>query len=270
MLGCDLKLEQFVGRTSQRLWRFGGAAFFLILAMGGGRAADPSALWHIVNDQCVPDEIRHHDPSPCALVDLSQGVARGYVVLKDIAGATQYLVLPTARIGGIESAQLLAPDAPNFMEDAWEARRFVAAKVPAPLAREDVALAINSVSGRSQDQLHIHVDCLRLDVRAALARGREVMGDTWQPFPELLAGKPYLARRVLGDDLAQVNPFRLVAEVAPDAADHMGQYTLFVAGVTFADGPGFILLADRADPLHGDFGSSETLQDHGCALAKAR
>ncbi len=244
------------------------AVLVALFAARGGEAADPSALWHIVHDWCVPDEIQRHDPSPCTLVDLSHGVAGGYVVLKDIVGATQYLVLPTARIPGIESATILAPGAPNFMEDAWEARRFVAARVAVPLAREDISLAINSVSGRSQNQLHIHVDCVKVAVRAALLRDRDSIEDGWKAFPEPLAGHAYIARRVLGDDLAQVNPFRLVAAAAPDAAEHMGDYTLFVAGATFAGRTGFILLADRAAPRHGDLGSSETLQDHGCALAQ--
>jgi CDP-diacylglycerol pyrophosphatase len=245
-----------------------GLCAIAVLAIAVGRAADPSTLWHIVHDQCVPDEMQNHNPAPCALVDLSHGVERGYVVLKDIAGATQYLVLPTARIAGIESAAILAPDAPNFMEDAWEARRFVAAKAPGPLAREDVSLAVNSVLGRSQNQLHIHVDCIKIDVRDALRRDRGGIGAAWKGLPEPLAGRRYIARRVLAADLASVNPFRLLADGEPGAREHMGDYTLFVAGATFGGERGFILLADRADPARGDFASSEALQDHACALAE--
>jgi CDP-diacylglycerol pyrophosphatase len=72
---------------------------------------------------------------------------------------------------------------------------------------------------------------------------------------------------VIASDLADVNPFLLLAESAPDARAHMGDYTLFLTGASFAGRPGFILLADRANPLRGDFGSSESLQDHACALA---
>jgi len=245
-----------------------GALLLVILAsFAGARAADPSTLWHIVHDRCVPDEEHGHDPAPCALVDLSAGEARGYVVLKDLVGATQFLVLPTARIGGIESPALLAADAPNYMQDAWAARRFVAARAPHPLSREDVSLAVNSVFGRSQNQLHIHVDCIDLKVRAALARHLDAIGEAWKPFPETLAGHAYIARRVVASDLAGVNPFLLLAEAAPDARAHMGDYTLFLAGASFAGKPGFILLAERAEPALGDFGSSESLQDHACALA---
>lgn len=236
---------------------------FVLLAIPGARAADPSALWHIVHDRCVPDEVLHGDPAPCALVDLAQG----YVVLKDIVGATQFLLLPTARIGGIESPALLAPDAPNYFRDAWEARRFTEARAPAPLSREDLSLAINSALGRTQNQLHIHIDCLRADVRDALAQHLAGLGDAWAPFPVPLAGERYIARRVIAPDLGGANPFRLLAASSPAARAHMGDYTLVVAGASFAGRPGFVLLADRADPARGNFASGEELQDHACALA---
>lgn len=244
---------------------------FILLAgvlapIGAAPAADPSTLWRIVHEGCVPDEEQYKTPTPCVFVDLSEGEARGYVVLKDIKGATQYLVLPTARVPGIESPVLLAADAPNYLADAWAARRFVLAHAAKPLPREDLSLAVNSVYGRTQNQLHVHVDCVRADVRDALARRRAEIGDTWQPFPAPLAGHSYVARRLLSPDLAGVNPFVLVADAAPDARQHMDLYTLFLAGATFAGKPGFVLLADRADPPR-DFASSEELQDHACAAA---
>src|ERR1700757_2680511 len=76
--------------------------------IGWGRG-DSDALWTIVHDQCVPHEQRASDPAPCALVDLSGGGDRGYVVLKDPVGATQFLLIPTARVTGIESPALLEP-----------------------------------------------------------------------------------------------------------------------------------------------------------------
>ena len=244
---------------------------FVLLLIPGARAADPSALWHIVHDRCVPNEVQHGDPAPCALVDLAGGPAGGpaggYVVLKDIVGATQFLLLPTARIGGIESPELLAPDAPNYFQDAWEARRFTEARAPAPLSREDLSLAINSALGRTQNQLHIHIDCLRQDVRDALAQHLAGLGDAWAPFPVPLAGERYIARRVIAPDLRGANPFLLLAASSPAARAHMGEYTLVAVGASFAGRPGFVLLADRAEPARGNFASGEELQDHKCALA---
>ena len=59
-------------------------AVALIVAAGLTAApanADPTALWTIVHDQCVPDEEASSDPAPCALVDLVGGETRGYTVL---------------------------------------------------------------------------------------------------------------------------------------------------------------------------------------------
>jgi len=244
----------------------GFCALLLALAVPAARAhADPLALWRIVHDQCVPNQIDRHDPSPCALVDL----AGGYVVLKDRVGATQFLVLPTARITGIESAVLLSPRVPDYMQDAWAARRFVEERAPGQLTRADLSLAVNSSFGRSQNQLHIHVDCLRQDVRDALAQHRNAIGDTWRPFPVALAGRHYIARRLILRDLANVNPFRTLADEVPEARANMGAYTLVVAGATFGGKPGFIVLADHADPILGDRANGESLQDHACAVAHA-
>jgi CDP-diacylglycerol pyrophosphatase len=232
-----------------------------ILAAGLARASDPSALWHIVHDQCVPGQMDKGDPAPCALVDLD----KGYVVLKDLVGQTQFLVLPTVLVSGIEDPAILAADAPNYMEDAWRSRSFVKARTTLDLTREDISLAINSVHGRTQNDFHIHVDCVRADVRDALARHADALTQAWAAFPEPLAGQPFLARRVTGADLAGVNPFRLLADGVPEAAGHMGDYTLVAVGASFADGPGFVLLAQRADEAAGLGATGEVLQDHACA-----
>ncbi len=227
------------------------------------RAADPSALWHIVHARCVPDEQSKRDPAPCAAVDL----AGGYAVLKDRDGATQFLLIPTARVSGIEDVAILAPDAPNYWDAAWQARHDVEQRAGHALARDVLSLAINSPSGRTQDQLHIHIDCIRADVRAALAQHQAQIGPQWSEFPIPLAGHRYRAMRLPGADLGTTNPFRVLAAGVKQA--EMAEHTLVLAGATFApDQPGFILLDDRADLATGDHASGEELQDHDCALAR--
>jgi CDP-diacylglycerol pyrophosphatase len=234
-----------------------------------GRAADPDALWKIVHDKCVPDQQQNGDPAPCALVDQSEGDAKGYAVLKDIVGGTQYLLIPTARMTGIESAPLLAPDAPNYFADAWRERGFTEHAVGYPLPRQAISLAINSAFGRSQNQLHIHIDCIRTDIAAALRRQVDAIGDSWAPLPEPFAGHSYWAIRVLSDDLDSINPFALVADGMPGARNTMGEQTLVVVGAVFADGrPGFMVLTDRVNPAAGDKAAGEELQDHDCAIAR--
>src|SRR6202034_1461554 len=119
------------------------------------------ALWEIVHGQCVPDEREHGDPKPCAAVDLSHGIARGFAILKDIRGQSQYLLIATQRIDGIESRALLSPHAPNFFADAWTARSFTEKALGRTMPWDALSLAINSQLGRSQNQLHIHIDCIR-------------------------------------------------------------------------------------------------------------
>jgi CDP-diacylglycerol pyrophosphatase len=245
------------------------ALFVALLAGAIVAKADPNALWNIVHGQCVPDEQQHGDPKPCAEVDLKLGVAGGFAVLKDIRGATQYLLIPTQQIGGIESAALLKPGAANYFADAWQARRLVEKAVGHAMPRDTLSLAINSELARSQNQLHIHIDCVRADVRDALRRERAELGRHWQPLPILLAGHRYRAMRVTGRSLAGHDPFKLLATGLPGARTDMGHHTLVVVGMQFAPHvAGFVVLDDRADLAHGDFAGGEELQDHSCALGR--
>jgi CDP-diacylglycerol pyrophosphatase len=234
------------------------------LLIATAHAADPSALWHITNGQCVPHMRDGGDPAPCVIADLKAG----YVILKDRVGATQFLLMPTERISGIESPEILAPAAPNYWDQAWHARQQTVSRAGKPLPREALSLAVNSLYGRSQDQLHIHIDCVRPDVRDALAANRDRIGQHWSPLPVPLIGQPWRAIRVDGEDLGAINPFRLLASGEPVAQTEMASHTLVVVGMTWTGGqPGFTVLDGTADPAAGNRGSGEDLQDHDCALA---
>jgi CDP-diacylglycerol pyrophosphatase len=241
----------------------------LVLApVGVAHAADPSALWKIVNGKCVPHEQTERDPAPCSEVDLAQGVDKGYVVLKDITGVAQFLLIPTGRISGIEDPAILAPGATNYWDAAWQARYFVDERLHTSLPRDAVSLAINSSVGRSQDQLHIHIDCIRADVRVALAENLEKVETVWTLFPVPLAGHTYRSIRINQETPDGVNPFKVLADSDSRVPGDMGAHTLVLAGETFADGTsGFVLLDDHADPAMGDQASGEQLQDHSCAVA---
>jgi CDP-diacylglycerol pyrophosphatase len=237
----------------------------LMIATVPGAFADSDALWTIVHGQCVPDQEGAGKPDPCALVDL----ARGYAVLKDRRGATQYLVIPTQKLTGIESPDLLAPGAPNFWEAAWEARRFVEGKAGRSIPVEDLGMVVNSAHGRSQNQLHIHVDCVLPDVKQAVADHLAAIGPRWGKFDVALSGHHYRAMRLAAADLATHDPFKLLADGDPDAKSDMGRETLAVLGAIFPDGsPGFVMLSDRADLVGMDVASSESLLDHDCAVLK--
>jgi CDP-diacylglycerol pyrophosphatase len=242
----------------------------VLLLSVAARAFDPNALWNIVHGECVPNQLARADPKPCVEVDLKNGVERGYAVIKDIRGTTQYLLMPTQRIVGIESPALLAPDAENYFADAWNARGFVEKAVGRALPIDTLSLAVNSVLARTQNQLHIHIDCLLPDVRATLIRQRASIGASWAPLAEPVGGFGYWAMRVMGPVLGD-NPFKLLAQGVPGARADMKLRTLVVAGMRFeGDAPGFVILQDRADLLHFNFAAGARLQDHDCALAQGK
>jgi len=231
--------------------------------------ADPSALWKIVNGECVPHEEATHEPLPCAVVNLSGGVDKGFALLKDIRGIAQYLLIPTAHVGGIEDPAILAPGAVNYWEPAWQGSTLVEQRLHTTLPRDAISLAINSAFGRTQNQFHIHINCVRPDVRDALHANLDKIGDSWGPFPVALAGHDYQAIRINQETLAGVDPFHVLADKVPEAQEEMGRHTLVVVGVTFPGGsPGFVLLDDHVNLLAGDRASGEQLQDHSCAVAR--
>lgn len=240
-------------------------AAWAVLATPAG-AADPDTLWKIVNGQCVPNQKRHHNPEPCTEVDIRAGIARGHVVLKDIRGETQYLLIPTARVTGIESPALLAPGAPNYWAPAWKARRHVIARARRPLPRDAIALVINSQRGRSQNQLHIHVDCVRPDVRDYLLQHPGHLSSRWSVSPVHLDGHAYRLLRIGSVDLRGVDPFLLLARGIPEARAEMGDWSLVVVGL---EPRGFAVLAGHVDAANGDRASGEELMDHSCVLAQS-
>jgi CDP-diacylglycerol pyrophosphatase len=247
----------------RRHWLAATAAAWLVAGPARSQAADADVLWRIVHNRCVPHEAQFGVPIPCTVVDR----AGGYAVLKDIEGATQFLLIPTARITGIEDPAIQAPNAPNYWRAAWDATNLVQAAADHALPREDLSLAINSLHGRSQNQLHIHIDCIRADVRDALRQHGAEIGEAWAPFPVPLLGHSYQAMRVETLDRPGATPFELLADRLSGARANMGDETLFVVGATFTDSePGFYLLASRADLAVSNRGEAEELQDHSCVV----
>lgn len=223
--------------------------------------ADRMALWRIVHDQCVPAAAKGGElPPPCLEVHADDAV------IKDRRGVAQLLLIPTARVTGIEDPQVLAPNAPPYFADAWRARGLMQRYLKAPPPREALVVAINSSLTRGQDQFHLHVDCDRAEVARTLADYAPHMDGQWRPMTDALVGRKYFVRRIDGADLDGVDPFRLLADEMPDARKEMSLWSLAAAPMSFDGKPGFALLADHAS-LEGG-GHAEDLQDFDCAALK--
>lgn len=228
-------------------------------------------LWRIVSEQCVP-AAQAGQASRCAEVALSGGIQGGDVVFKDRRGALQFLLMPTRQMSGIEDPRLLARDAPPYFQHAWQARRWMDAVRGKPVPREDVSIAINSAWSRSQDQLHLHISCVRADLKAYLRTVEPQIGQQWASLPGGWQGHRYFVRRVVGPTLEGLDPVRDVAASIGGAVDEMGRHAIAVIGTRFADGhDGFWWLATRVDPWSGWLGGIEgDVQDHDCrVLAQA-
>jgi CDP-diacylglycerol pyrophosphatase len=214
----------------------------------------------IVQDECVKNWKEHHHPDPCERVFLAGSTSgdSGYAVLADRAGGAHYLLIPTQTMRGVDSAELLDPDAPNYFAEAWHARDLINGFVGHDVPRTAIGLVVNTASTRTQDQFHIHIECLRQDVVASLRAAGEHVTDTWSPLN--IAGSTYQALRITDQDLNGSNLFELLAGLSPNARHHMGDYTLVVAGVQLRTGPGFIVLT-------GTGPTGEILLDSTCSAA---
>ncbi|HWE99564.1 MAG TPA: CDP-diacylglycerol diphosphatase [Caulobacteraceae bacterium] len=223
---------------------------------------DPRALWRIVHGLCVRDERLLHIPAPCLAVNLKGG----WAVVKDPKEKSHLLLVPTHRVTGVEDPALQKPDSPNYWQAAWEQRGRFERLVGKPVPRDGIGLAVNSLYGRTQDQLHIHLDCVKAPMAQAIGWQLKWIGPAWAPLKgHVLAG--FYGRRLYGEDFGDRDPFKLIVRGLPEARLRMAGETLAAIGVTFPDGkPGFVLLAHAAQLDANDAAAAEGLLDHGCAI----
>jgi CDP-diacylglycerol pyrophosphatase len=237
-------------------------ALVLWAASAVAQDSERDRLRFIVQQQCLPHWLQVHDPAPCISVATAGGGSSpaGFAVLADRKGGAHFLLIPTQTISGIESPGVRSSAALNYFDAAWQARDVLATAVGHTVPREAVGMAVNQLRARSQDQLHIHISCLRQSVYDALQAGAERIGPTWSAFS--IAGWHYQALRIMGQQLAPANPFELLADRLPGARQAMEQFTVLVAGMRFKEGSGFVVLAGSAVP------GAELLLDSGCTVAR--
>jgi CDP-diacylglycerol pyrophosphatase len=207
------------------------------------------ALWQVVR-ACVATYKLTGTPFPCLEVTLSGGEEMGSVVLRPpLSGDT--IVVPTRRITGIEDPFLQSPEAPNYFEAAWRARKFLRDTDGQAPERDQIALFVNSAVVRTQDQLHIHLGCLNPYARRTLAAAapRIPMGE-WAQIGPIVPHTMFWGYRIAEADLANVNPFRLAAEELGDKTNRPGDLTVVVAGVRVGDDDQFLILASYAKAPH--------------------
>lgn len=186
--------------------------------------------------------------TPCTVTD----PRRGLVLIKDDDPAKRFawLLVPSTDVTGIEDPAVFVAPVANFWKIGWT---FAGELLPAP--PEGRALAINSKAGRSQNLLHIHVSCIPLGLRDALAEAD--IGPAWRAEPFVTVdGQAFNVRTV---ERLEPSPFLLLREL-PGAAEDMGGQSLAVIGRA---GGGFYLVTDSTE--RGVAAETEALMDETCA-----
>ena len=238
------------------------------MTTGAAHAGDRNRLWPVVRT-CASAYRMMGVAFPCLKVDLPGGVLdKGYAVLRPLK-SDDLILSPTHQSPGVEDPFLQSPEAPNYFAAAWAARSFLKGPDGNPPRREEVALIVNSEGSRSQDQLHIHIGCLRPDARRYLdeAALRMPLYD-WTRVGPVLPGQVYFGVRVKESDFEQLNPFRIAAHGFVGAAENPGRLMVMVVGARVRDEDDLLILAF----FEGVSGAlrhvgAEALMDRSCTAA---
>ncbi|TPK94564.1 CDP-diacylglycerol diphosphatase [Mesorhizobium sp. B2-4-12] len=214
-------------------------------------------LWETVQT-CALTTVRLGTAFPCEEVTLPKDGTFGSALIKSPLHRTEFVLTPISAVAGLESPLAQSIAGAQLWSAAWEARRKVEAQLGRRLPRSAIGLAVNSRNERSQDQLHIHVDCLSKSVETTLALNGPKTGAPWQPFPVILKRRPYWIMALDEPDLRTANVIGLVVAGLPHGQRAMSHLNVIVAGATLADArPGFYILANWEK-------AGERLLDHRC------
>jgi CDP-diacylglycerol pyrophosphatase len=212
-------------------------------------ARPPNSLWSLA--RCCAANL-HSNPA-CRAYDEKHDL----IILKDNSPAKPdaYLIIPATRVTGVEDPQIFVPPVADFWAYGWQRAQLYIKRPPA-----EIGLAINSEYGRTQDQLHIHISCVREDVASVLNANQDRIGiDPARPVELPLGPSGNLYRVVKTTSLAAASPFDLAAAM-PGARDAMAAQSIAVAG-SKTPGVYFVLDTYHHD---GNPGAAEELLDQSC------
>ena len=241
-----------IPRTAALLFVILTAAAWWSLKAGSSRLL----LWQTIK-VCKLDQRLLRLAIPCLEVTTERGESRDYAILRSPLDRSHIILAPTVRVVGIEAPSLRRENAPNYFADAWAARS-LAFPADRLLPASAIGLAINSQRGRTQDQLHIHIDCLRKEIRAKLAQNPLPPPGGWASV-QLDDGDPYVEMNLPGD-LEALNVIDLAAQHLQLLSNNIQSLTLAIVARRPND-QGFLLLArkDRSGQ------HAELLLDHDCS-----
>ncbi|MFE1602989.1 CDP-diacylglycerol diphosphatase [Methylobacterium sp. ID0610] len=236
----------------------------LLAALGPVREAQAvsrNSLWLVVRT-CIEAERLAGLSFPCLRVKAGDAANPGYALVRPPGAQSHLLLVPTTPVSGIEAPALQRDPGAAYWRDALEARQSVVDALKGRVSLNDVALAVNSKGGRSQDQLHIHLDCVAPRVRTALNAQAGTIDRRWTRLPFMLEKDYYYVMRVSAVEARSFNPFATLIN-PPFAASRLSSASLAAVATSPNDpNAGFYILAFQAPFAH-----AERLLDHQCEIA---
>jgi CDP-diacylglycerol pyrophosphatase len=246
-----------------------GRSFLVVVVLMVGlpaRAAPDlsrDVLW-VALQGCLLNKRTTGRAFPCLSVDPGDRDRPGTAVLRAPGEPTHLVVMPTDDVVGVEAPALQTPKGAFYWRAALAARREVAAAIKGGRPLDEIGLAVNSSGGRSQDQLHIHVDCVRASVLTELGRRAGIVAPGTWTVVSLPVGerrwRRFFATRIPMAQAETFNPFEAATRL-PGVKPDLTQVSLAMVSTPPGDPhPGYIVLAHRSPTSH-----AETLLDHRCA-----
>jgi len=224
-------------------------------------ALEGSELWSVVN-YCRAQNSAIGLPFPCLSVQPERDGQGGYVLLRSPHLKSEILLVPTERLTGVEDPGAASAAAAVYWREAWDVRRLIGERLRRQIDPGNIALAVNAKVGRTQEQLHIHIDCVRAEVEANMSAHGPATGTGWMRLRDF-RGMPLWARWIGEDDLGVLNPVQAVADGVPGAKANLDLFGVAVVSAR-SDGAskGAYLIAVRSDARRAM--SAEALLDHRC------
>ncbi|GEM_PF-3798693 len=248
-------------------------------ALGQPTSTSSDYLFQEITECVNSYNVSKNPPSPCTYVDPTKtyGVKHTYndrVTTIPRDQQPQYLLIPTAQITGIEDPKLSTTNPPFYWQYAWDVVYNTLGKPGSPQDyvplltavsgfqyRDQIGLAVNSQDSRSDNQLHIHMSCVKREVREALGQSQytTLTPGKWSQ-PANLNSSTYKYRVTTADSLSGANnPFYLVSQNGSGQA--MAHHTIAVTGKR---GGGFYIVDSDPGINSNRNPSAEELLDESC------
>lgn len=203
------------------------------------------------------DSLRNSVVKSCLgkIVDKDKCLVTGqdFTIIKSLGTRYHYLFVPVTVIAGIESPEFWTTGYPAWFQKAWRFRHIAAPWLGNGVAAEKLGIAINSLPRRTQDQLHIHINCIRKDVQDEI--NSAAFSKTWAPITlQSSGGQTFKGIALPGSNIPDdlLIKFYQSSSVEKKPAN----ITLFAA---LTDKGKAIVLEGQYDPENPTTGSAEDL-----------